>query len=99
MKLTFDFNEVMNTAVAHAAGFTVQVTETDQTWEKFMVVTSSGIRGTFASTYGFENHNKPEPTDTEIWLFKVAYEFFEMKRTRLEKQLAENESKLEEIAE
>lgn len=96
MKMVFDYNETMNTAVASAAGITVQVAETEEEYKKYMVITSTGIRKVIYSWYDFQSCSK---NDIECWLVTTAIGYFEMLNTRLKKQKAESEPELEEITE
>jgi hypothetical protein len=94
MKMTFEFNEELQTITLKYDKFMMQVTETEDSWNRFFVITSGGLRKPFYSDYNF---NEEREYHTERWLFKVAYEYFEMKRTRSEKLKAIAETELEEI--
>lgn len=95
-KMTFKFDETLNTAYLELGKLALVVTETDENWSRYFVVSNTGIRKSFYDAYDFKGSIN---NDELQWLMQTAVAFFEMKRTRLEKSKAESETDLEEITE
>lgn len=96
MKMTFEFNEQMNQATMKSGETTVQVTETEDNWDRFFVVSNHGIRINTHDVWNLKQKCNHYPT---LWMFKCAYEFFETERTRKEEMLSDSTPKLEENVE
>lgn len=97
MKLTMEFNDQFGMVCIAAEGVEMRIVETNNTYDQYFVTSTSGIRKAFSGNWDFENYSNG--SDTEIYLFKVAYDFLQLKRTRLEKPQTDSEPNLEEITE
>jgi hypothetical protein len=81
MKMTMEFNEELQIMVLKAEKITIQVTKLEKSYDNYIVITSTGIRKSVSSTWDFE-HYTPNATDIEKYLFKVAYEYYEVLAAR-----------------
>lgn len=83
MQLTMEFNDQFGMVCIAAEGVEMRIIETEENWNRYFVASSTGLRKSFSGSWDFENSSGG--SDIEIYLFKVAYDFLELKRTRLEK--------------
>jgi hypothetical protein len=94
MKMTLEYNDQFGMVSVAAEGIELRVIDTNNSWDKYFVVSDTGIRRAFYNDYSFENESGA--SDTEIFLFKTAYNFLEMKNARLQKLEEQKALELEE---
>jgi hypothetical protein len=69
------YNEELHTVVMETKDMKMNVTETEHSWDKYMVVTNTGIRKVINGSWDFDNQIQDRLT---CYLFKMAQGYFEL---------------------